>query len=82
MSNKVALYSSDGTIYANTFAVKNENDHDFVILRCRDSSGWKSLYIPSLNSNADIVINETNQTINGDKTFSSAITMTQEGSAK
>ena len=78
--DKVPLYASHGTIYANSFAVKNENDHDFVILRCRDSSGLKSLYIPSLNSDADIVINQTNQTINGDKTFSSAITMTQEGS--
>ena len=78
--NKVALYSSDGTIYAQTYAIKNENDYEFVILRCRDSSGWRSLYIPSLNSDADIVINETNQTINGDKTFSRAITMNQEGS--
>ena len=59
IGNKVALYSSDGTIFANTFGVKNENDNDFVILRCRDSSGWRSLYIPSLNSNADIVINQT-----------------------
>ena len=79
--NKVALYSSDGTIFANSFAVKNENDNDFVILRCRNSSDWRSLYIPSLNSNADIIIDQTNQTINGDKTFSQAITMTQEGSA-
>ena len=79
--DKVPLYSSGGTLYANTFGVKNENDNDFVILRCRDSSGWRSLYIPSLNSNADIIIDQTNQTINGDKTFSRAITMTQEGSA-
>ena len=79
--NKVALYSSDGTIFANSFAVKNENDNDFVILRCRNSSDWRSLYIPSLDSNADIIIDQTNQTINGDKTFSQAITMTQEGSA-
>ena len=78
--NKVALYSSDLRLYALTYAIKNENNHDYVILRCRDSSGWRSLYIPSLNSDADIVINETNQTINGNKTFSSAITMTQEGS--
>ena len=81
ISNKVALYSSDGTLFSKTFAIKNENDDDFVILRCRNSSGWRSLYIPSLNSNADIIINQTNQTINGDKTFSRAITMTQEGSA-
>ena len=79
--DKVALYSSDGTIFTNTLAVKNENDNDFVILRCRDSSGWRSLYIPSLNSNADIIINQTDQTINGNKTFTRAITMTQEGSA-
>ena len=79
--NKVALYSSDLRLYALTYAIKNENNHDYVILRCRNSSGWRSLYIPSLDSNADIVINETNQTINGDKTFSQAITMTQEGSA-
>ena len=78
--NKVALYSSDLRLYALTYAIKNENNHDYVILRCRDSSGWRSLYIPSLNSDADIVINQTNQTISGDKTFSSAITMTQEGS--
>ena len=81
INNKVALYSSSGTLFSNTFAVKNENDNDFVILRCRNSSGWRSLFIPSLNSNADIIINQTNQTINGDKTFSRAITMTQEGSA-
>ena len=81
INNKVALYSSDGTIFSNTFAIKNENDNDFVILRCRNSSGWRSLFIPSLNSNADIIIDQTNQTINGDKTFSRAITMTQEGSA-
>ena len=81
ISNKVALYSSDGTLFSNTFAIKNENDDDFVILRCRNSSGWRSLYIPSLDSNADIIIDQTNQTINGDKTFSQAITMTQEGSA-
>ena len=81
ISNKVALYSSDGSLFAKTFAIKNENDDDFVILRCRNSSGWRSLYIPSLDSNADIIIDQTNQTINGNKTFSSAITMTQEGSA-
>ena len=75
ISNKVALYSSDGTLYAKTFAIKNENDNDFVILRCRNSSGWRSLFIPSLNSNADIIIDQTDQTINGDKTFSRAITM-------
>ena len=79
--NKVALYSSDLRLYALTYAIKNENNHDYVILRCRDSSGWRSLYIPSLNSDADIIINQTDQTINGNKTFSSAITMTQEGSA-
>ena len=78
--NKVALYSSDGTIFANSFAVKNENDNDFVILRCRNSSGWRSLYIPSLDSNADIIIDQTDQTIYGNKTFSRAITMIQEGS--
>ena len=81
IGNKVALYSSDGTLFTNTLAVKNENDNDFVILRCRNSSGWRSLYIPSLDSNADIIIDQTNQTINGDKTFSRAITMIQEGSA-
>ena len=81
ISDKVALYSSDGTLFSNTFAIKNENDDDFVILRCRNSSGWRSLYIPSLGSNATIIIDQTNQTINGDKTFSKAITMTQEGSA-
>ena len=79
--NKVALYSSDLRLYALTYAIKNENNHDYVILRCRNSSGWRSLYIPSLDSNADIIIDQTNQTINGDKTFSQAITMTQEGSA-
>ena len=79
--NKVALYSSDLRLYALTYAIKNENNHDYVILRCRNSSGWRSLYIPSLNSDADIIINQTDQTINGNKTFSSAITMTQEGSA-
>ena len=79
--NKVALYSSDLRLYALTYAIKNDNDNDFVILRCRNSSGWRSLFIPSLNSDADIIINQTDQTINGNKTFSSAITMTQEGSA-
>ena len=54
--NKVALYSSDLSLYARTFSIKNENDNDFVILRCRNSSGWRSLYIPSLNSNADILL--------------------------
>ena len=81
IGNKVALYSSEGSLFAKTFAIKNENDDDFVILRCRNSSGWRSLYIPSLDSNADIIIDQTNQTINGDKTFSQAITMIQEGSA-
>ena len=81
IGNKVALYSSEGSLFAKTFAIKNENDDDFVILRCRNSSGWKSLYIPSLDSNADIIIDQTNQTIYGDKTFSQAITMIQEGSA-
>ena len=66
---------------ANSLAVKNENDDDFVILRCRNSSGWRSLFIPSLNSNADIIIDQTDQTIYGNKTFSQAITMIQEGSA-
>ena len=81
IGNKVALYSSDGTLFAKTFAIKNENDDDFVILRCRNSSGWRSLYIPSLDSNADIIIDQTDQTIYGNKTFSQAITMIQEGSA-
>ena len=81
IGNKVALYSSEGTLFAKTFAIKNENDDDFVILRCRNSSGWRSLYIPSLDSNADIIIDQTDQTIYGNKTFSQAITMIQEGSA-
>ena len=81
IGNKVALYSSNGTLFSKTFAVKNDNDNDFVILRCRNSSGWRSLFIPSLDSNADIIIDQTNQTIYGDKTFSRAITMIQEGSA-
>ena len=81
ISNKVALYSSEGTLYAKTFAIKNENDDDFVILRCRNSSGWRSLYIPALNSNATIIVDQTSQTIDGDKTFARAITMNQEGSA-
>ena len=38
--------------------------------------------IPNLGSgDATIIIDQTNQTINGDKTFSRAITMSQEGSA-
>ena len=82
LANKVAIiFFRWHYICTNTFAVKNENDNDFVILRCRNSSGWRSLFIPSLDSNADIIIDQTNQTIYGDKTFSQAITMIQEGSA-
>ena len=81
IGNKVALYSSGGTIFSNTFAVKGESNNNFIILRSRNPNGWRSLYIPSLNSDATFVLDQTNQTINGDKTFSRAITMTQEGSA-
>ena len=80
ITDKVPLYSSNGTIFTKNLAIKNDNDNDFVILRCRNSFGWRSLYIPSLVSNADIIIDQTDQTINGYKTFSQAITMTQEGS--
>ena len=79
--NKVPLYNSGGTIYTKTLAIKNENDNDFVILRCRNSSGWKSLFIPSLNDNTTMIVDQGNQNISGFKTFTNSITMTQEGTA-
>ena len=40
------------------------------------------MYIPNLGGgNATIIVDQTNQTINGDKTFGRAKTMTQEGTA-
>ena len=79
--NKVALYSNGGLLFGNNFAIKGESNNNFVILRSRNQSTWRSLIIPSLSSDATIIIDQTNQTINGDKTFVRAITMTQEGSA-
>ena len=79
-NNKCVLYSSDGSVYANNYATKVGNN--FVFLRARAQSAWRSLMIPNLGSgDATIIIDQTNQTINGDKTFSRAITMSQEGSA-
>ena len=78
-NNKCVLYSSDGSVYANNYAIKKGSN--IVFLRCRDQSGWRSLFIPSLSSDATIIIDQTNQTIDGNKTFSKAITMSQEGSA-
>ena len=79
-NNKCVLYSSDGSVYANNYATKVGNN--FVFLRARAQSAWRSLMIPNLGSgDATIIVDQTNQTINGDKTFSRAITMSQEGSA-
>ena len=79
ISEKVALYTSSGEILANTFGIKVGNN--VIFLRSRNQSGWRSLMIPSLSSDATLILDQTNQTINGDKTFSKAITMSQEGSA-
>ena len=79
ISEKVALYTSSGEIMANNFGTKVGNN--VIFLRSRNQSGWRSLYIPSLSSDATLILDQTNQTINGDKTFSKAITMSQEGSA-
>ena len=73
------MYTSNGEILANTFGTKVGNN--VIFLRSRNQSGWRSLYIPSLSSDATLVLDQTNQTINGDKTFSKAITMSKEGSA-
>ena len=81
ITDKVPLYSSNGTVFLNTLAVKGESNNNFVIVRCRNPSGWRSLYIPSLNSNATIIVDQTSQTLDGDKTFARAVTMNQEGSA-
>ena len=78
-NNKCVLYSSDGSVYANNYAIKKGSN--IVFLRCRDQSGWRSLFIPSLSSDATLILDQTNQTIDGNKTFSKAITMSQEGSA-
>ena len=51
-------------------------------LRSSNQSAWQSLYIPNLGrGDATIIIDQTNQTINGNKTFSQVVTMNQEGSA-
>ena len=79
-ANKCVLYGSDGSVYANNYAIKVGGN--FVFLRVGAQSAWRSLMIPNLGSgDATIIIDQTNQTINGNKTFSQAITMTQEGSA-
>ena len=79
-NNKCVLYSSDGSVYANNYATKVGNN--FVFLRSRNQSAWRSLYIPNLGSgDATIIVDQTNQTISGFKTFSSPVTMTQEGTA-
>ena len=79
-SNKCVLYDGSGTIFANNYAVKSGSN--FVFLRVKGQSAWRSLFIPNLGGgDANIVVDQTNQTINGDKTFSRAITMTQQGSA-
>ena len=80
INNKCVLYDGGGNIYANNYAIKAGGN--FVFLRVGAQSAWRSLMIPNLGSgDATIIIDQTNQTINGDKTFSRAITMTQEGSA-
>ena len=79
ISEKVALYRSSGEILANNFGTKVGNN--VIFIRRRNQSGWRSLYIPSLSSDATLILDQTNQTINGDKTFSKAITMSEEGSA-
>ena len=80
IANKCALYDGNGAIFANYYAVKVGSN--FVFLRGRNQSAWRSLFIPNLGGgDATMIIDQTNQTINGDKTFSRAITMTQQGSA-
>ena len=80
INNKCVLYGSDGTVYANNYATKVGNN--FVFLRARGQSAWRSLMIPDLGSgDATIIIDQTNQTINGYKTFSEAITVSKEGTA-
>ena len=79
-NNKCVLYSSDGSVYANNYATKVGNN--FVFLRARAQSAWRSLMIPDLGSgDASIIIDQTNQTINGYKTFSEVITVLKEGTA-
>ena len=80
VNNKCVLYDTNGVIYANNYATKVGSN--FVFLRSRNQSAWRSLYIPSLGGgDATIIVDRTNQTISGDKTFNRAVTMTQEGTA-
>ena len=78
-ANKCVLYDGNGAIFANNYAMKVGGN--FIFLRSRNQSDWRSLIIPSLSSDATIIIDQTNQTINGDKTFIRAITVTQEATA-
>ena len=79
INNKCVLYDGNGIIYANNYAMKVGSN--VIFFRSRNQTGWRSLIIPSLTSDATIIIDQTNQTIDGYKTFSKAITMSQEGSA-
>ena len=54
ISEKCALYTSNGEILANTFGTKVGNN--VIFLRSRNQSGWRSLYIPSLSSDATLVL--------------------------
>ena len=83
---KVALYDSDGSLAATKLLIVNSRlPHiKHVVLVARETriiSRARTLFIPELYSDASIIIDNTNQTIGGTKTFTNAITMTQEGSA-
>ena len=83
---KVALYDSDGSLAATKLLIVNSRlpniKHVVLVAReTRINSRARTLFIPELDSDASIIIDNTNQTIGGTKTFTNAITMTQEGSA-
>ena len=78
-SNKCVLYDNNQDIYCKNLGIKVQND--VIFFRGRGQTASRSLWIDQLSSDANIILSETNQTLNGDKVFSRAITQTTQGTA-
>ena len=78
-SNKCVLYDNNQDIYCKNLGIKVQNN--VIFFRGRGQTASRSLWIEQLSSNANIILSELNQTLNGDKVFSRAITQTTQGAA-
>ena len=67
-SNKCVLYDNNQDICCKNLGIKVQNN--VIFFRGRGQTASRSLWTDQLSSDANIILSETNQTLNGDKVFS------------